>query len=139
MIGRRDMKQIKQLCKEIIIGIAVWSGMMMVVLGIVSVFLHLNPIAMILGVLAGGVTASGLLLHMSHHLDIALDFSPDRAGRYTQFAAIKRMLVMAGVMAVSFVFSGYLHPAGVAFGILGMKVAALCYPKFHQFFKSGHG
>ena len=122
-----------------IYALAIWTLFIMVILMIVAVFIHVNPLAMALGTLAGGLTAAGLLFHMYRHLDIALDMKPESASRHTQFAAIQRMLIMAVVMAVSFLFMDYLHPAGVAFGILGMKVAALSYPKFHIYFERRRG
>lgn len=128
------MRQAKKLCKEMLIGIAVWTVFMMLFLGILAVPLSISPLSMLLGVLAGGLTAAGLLLHMYRHLDIALDLPPKSAGRHTQFSAFVRMFIMAGVMAVSFVFSNILHPAGVVFGILGLKASALFYPKLHRWF-----
>ncbi|MBR1742728.1 MAG: ATP synthase subunit I [Lachnospiraceae bacterium] len=127
------MKHVKKLLREMIIGMAVWTGIMLVVLFPVALWFRVSPLAMEFGVLVGGLTAVGLLFHMYRHLDIALDMKPDGASRHTQFAAIQRMLIMAAVMAVSFLFMDVLHPAGVAFGILGMKAAALMYPKLHAF------
>ncbi len=133
------MRQAKKLCKEMLIGIAAWTALMMVVLGILAIPLSVSPLSMLLGVLAGGLTAAGLLVHMYRHLDIALDLPPKSAGRHTQFSAFVRMFIMAGVMAVSFLFSNILHPAGVVFGILGLKASALLYPKLHRWLvKRGH-
>lgn len=127
------MKPVKKLLREMIFGMAVWAVGISILLMFVSIWIHVHPAAMAFGVIVGSFTAVGLLFHMYKHLDIALDMQPDRAGRHTQFAAMKRMLIMAVVMAVSFLFMEYLHPAGVAFGILGMKASALMYPKLHIF------
>lgn len=127
------MKQVKQLCREMLYGIAIWTVLMAIVLAGVAVWLGISPLSMIFGVFMGGGTAAGLLFHMYRHLDIALDMNPEGASKHTQFAAIQRMFVMAAIMAVAFVWMDYVHPAGVAFGILGMKATALAYPKFHVF------
>lgn len=129
------MREVKKLCKEMVYGIAAWSALMIIVLTIAALFLRINPFAMALGVIVGGLTAVGLLFHMYRHLDIALDMEPKGASRHTQFAAVQRMMIMAVVMAAAFLFMDYLHPAGVAFGILGMKMAALFYPKIHIYFE----
>ena len=132
------MKQVKKLLKEMIFGIGLWAAVIGMVLMLTAVWIHENPLAMAAGVAVGSLTAVGLLFHMYKHLDIALELAPDRAGKHVQFAAIKRMFVMAVVMAAAFRFMDFLHPAGVAFGILGLKVSALMYPGLHSFFQK-HG
>lgn len=127
------MKQTKKLLREMFFGMGIWAAGMCLILMFAAIRLHISPLAMVSGILLGTLTSAGLLFHMYKHLDIALDMAPDRAGRYTQVAAVKRMLVMAAVMACSFLFMDYLHPAGTAFGILGMKASALMYPKLHIF------
>ena len=129
----QKMKQTKKLLMEMFFGMGVWAAVMSLVLMLVALRLHIFPLAMVSGVLLGTLTSAGLLFHMYKHLDIALDMAPDKAGRYTQVAAVKRMFIMAAVMACSFLFMDYLHPAGTAFGILGMKASALMYPKLHIF------
>ena len=63
------MKQARQLCKEMIIGLILWLIPVLLILTIIAP----NHLAMAAGVLTGGAVAAGLLWHMYRHLDIALD------------------------------------------------------------------
>ena len=83
------------------------------------------------GVLTGGAVAAGLLWHMYRHLDIALDMDAKHAQSHTQFAAFKRMFFVGVIMAAALVLLQYVHPIGVVFGIMGLKITALMYPKLH--------
>lgn len=125
------MKQVKQLLREVILGMVMWDVLISIILAFVSVWIKINPVAAVLGVIVGSLTAAGLLFHMYRHLDIALDMPPEGASKHTQFAAMMRMLVMAAVMAVAFIFGKYLNPGGVAFGIMGLKASALLNPVLH--------
>ena len=81
------MKQARQLCKEMIIGLILWLIPVLLILTIIAP----NHLAMAAGVLTGGAVAAGLLWHMYRHLDIALDMDAKHAQSHTQFAAFKRM------------------------------------------------
>ena len=121
------MKQAIQLCKEMIIGLILWLIPVLLILTIIAP----NHLAMAAGVLAGGVVAAGLLWHMYRHLDIALDMDAKHAQSHTQFAAFKRMFFVGVIMAAALVLPQYVHPIGVVFGIMGLKITALMYPKLH--------
>ena len=111
------MKQARQLCKEMIIGLILWLIPVLLILTIIAP----NHLAM----------AAGLLWHMYRHLDIALDMDAKHAQSHTQFAAFKRMFFVGVIMAAALVLPQYVHPIGVVFGIMGLKITALMYPKLH--------
>lgn len=94
---------------------------------------------MLCGTAAGGLVAVGLLLHMFHHLDIALDLEPKHASRHTQGAAIQRMAIMAVCMGASMYFRQYVHPLGMILGLFGVKIAAFLQPAVHRFCERKHG
>ena len=121
------MKQARQLCKEMIIGLILWLIPVLLILTIIAP----NHLAMAAGVLTGGAVAAGLLWHMCRHLDIALDMDAKHAQSHTQFAAFKRMFFVGVIMAAALVLPQYVHPIGVVFGIMGLKITALMYPKLH--------
>lgn len=123
------MRKARKILNEMMIGLVVWLIPVLIILLIIA---H-NKIAMVLGVLWGGVWAAVLLLHMYRHLDIALDMDPKRAQGHVQFAAIKRMFIMAVVIVVSMTAYRYIHPVGTVFGIYGMKISAYLQPMVHKF------
>lgn len=122
------MRQAKQVCKEMLIGLAIWVAG----IGVVLTVLATHRIAVLAGVLAGGVVAAGIILHMYRHLDIALDMDAKHAQRHIQAAAFQRLFFMAAAAGVSFVLSGYIHPAGVILSLFGIKVTALLNPVLHR-------
>ncbi len=122
------MRQARRVCKEMMIGLAVWSIPVAVILTVLA----RHHVAMVAGVLLGTLTAAGLLWHMLHHLDIALDMDAGHAQRHTQLAAIRRMMIMGAVLAGSMLYPQYAHPVGTVFGMFGMKISALLYPALHK-------
>lgn len=88
---------------------------------------------MLCGTVVGGLVAAGLLFHMFHHLDIALDLEPEHASRHTQGAAIQRMAIMAVCMGASMYLHRYVHPMGVVLGLFGVKIGAFMQPAIHRF------
>ena len=123
------MRKARKILNEMMIGLVVWLIPVLIILLIIA---H-NKVAMALGVLWGGVWAAVLLLHMYRHLDIALDMDPKHAQGHVQFAAIKRMFIMAVVIVVSMTAYRYIHPVGTVFGIYGMKISAYLQPMVHKF------
>ena len=123
------MRKARKILNEMMIGLVVWLIPVLIILLIIA---H-NKIAMALGVLWGGVWAAVLLLHMYRHLDIALDMDPKHAQGHVQFAAIKRMFIMAVVIVISMTAYRYIHPVGTVFGIYGMKISAYLQPMVHKF------
>lgn len=123
------MRKARKILNEMMVGLVVWLIPVLIILLIIA---H-NKVAMTLGVLWGGVWAAVLLLHMYRHLDIALDMDPKHAQGHVQFAAIKRMFIMAVVIVVSMTAYRYIHPVGTVFGIYGMKISAYLQPIVHKF------
>lgn len=123
------MRQAKQVCREMLIGLLLWS----IVIGIFLTVIATHRLAALAGVCAGGLTAAGIILHMYRHLDIALDLDAKHAQRHIQAAALKRLFFMGAAVAVSLVLPEYIHPAGVILGLFGVKVTALLHPLLHKF------
>lgn len=122
------MRQAKQTLKELMAGLAVWGAVVLAILMIVS----RHRLAVACGLILGLAVAAGLLWHMYHHLDIALDLDEKHAGRHMQASSMKRFLVMAVVLAVTMTQYRYVHPIGTVLGMFGMKISAFMQPKIHK-------
>lgn len=129
------MRKTKQTRKEMFIGLIIWAFVILVVLEILCVPLRINHFSMAAGAVIGIVAAVIIIQHMYRHLDIALDMDAGHAQRHTQMAAMQRMFIMAFVMGVSFYLWQYIHPAGVIFGIFGIKITAFLNPIIHKWFE----
>lgn len=123
------MRQAKQVCREMLIGLAIWVIMIGIILAVVAT----HRVAALAGVFAGGLVAAGIILHMYRHLDIALDMDAKHAQRHVQAAAFQRLFFMGAAVAVSLVLSDYIHPIGVILGLFGVKVTALLNPVLHKY------
>ncbi len=123
------MRQARQTVKDLMMGLGIWGVLVFVVLEIIS----RHRIAMAAGLLAGLLTAAGLIFHMYHHLDIALDLDSGQARKHAMFASMQRLAVMAVVLAVSMTQYRYLHPLGVVLGIYGVKISALIQPLLQRY------
>ena len=122
------MRQARQLCREMVLGLCIWA----IPVTLVLCLLTTQRLTVIAGMLVGTLGAAGILYDMYHQLDIALDLEPKHAQRRTQMAALRRTCVMGVMIALSMVFSQYVHPSGVIFGLFGLKVSALLYPTLHK-------
>lgn len=126
------MRKARQILNEMIIGLAVWLVLVLIILLIIAN----NKLAMALGVFWGGIAAACMMLHMYHHLDIALDMDAKHAQGHVQLAAMKRLFMMSIVLAVSMTAYRYVHPVGTVFGIFGMKISAYLQPTIHRLIKN---
>lgn len=122
------MDKAKQILKEMFIGLAAWLAAAMVILVIISN----HKLATAAGLMLGGATAAGLMIHMYHHLDIALDMDEKHAQSHIRYAAFRRLFSMALVIAVSMIFYKYFQPIGTITGIFGMKISAYMQPIVHK-------
>ena len=121
------MRQARQVRKELLIGLGIWT---LPVLVLLTAFRE-NHLAAALGSLFGAAAAAALIFHMYRHLDIALDMDAKHAQSHIQIASFQRVFIMGAVLAVSFVFPVYLDPVGVVLGLFGVKISALMYPVLH--------
>jgi len=122
------MKKARQLLKEMFAGLLVWLIPVLIILVIAAD----NKLAAAAGVLFGGMAAAGLLLHMFHHLDIALGMDVKHAQKHMQLSSLKRFFFMAFVLAVSMAGYKFIHPAGTVLGLFGMKISAYLQPVVHK-------
>lgn len=125
------MRQAKEVCKEMLLGLVLWF----VAAGLVLLFAATNKIAAAAGLFVGTLAAAGIILHMYHHLDITLDMDAKHARSHAQAAAFQRVVIMVAVLAAAMLLPQYLHPVGAVLGLFGVKITALINPKFHAFLK----
>lgn len=128
------MRQAKQILREMMISSGIWTLAVALVLVIVGG----NKLSMLFGALLGGLAAIGILWHMFHHLDIALDLEPKQAARHTQMAAVRRVAIMAAALAVSMYFYQYAHPLGTVLTLFGIKLSAFAQPVVHRLYEKYH-
>lgn len=123
------MRKAKQVCKEMLIGLAIWVVCVAVILTVIAS----HRLAVLAGAVVGGVVAAVVILHMYRHLDIALDLDAKHAQRHIQVAAFQRFMIMGAAVAVALLLSDYIHPAGVILSLFGVKVTALLNPVLHKY------
>ena len=109
---------------EVIIGI--WLIAVVVILA--GVFFVSNPLAYIAGEIVGSATASGMMLHLYHSIDIELDLPEKKAVNHARIAGTVRSLLEITVLFASFFVSGWVSPYTVLAGLLARKIAALMVP-----------
>lgn len=109
---------------EVIIGI--WLIAVVVILA--GVFFVSNPLAYVLGEIVGSATASGMMLHLYHSIDIELDLPEKKAVNHSRVSGTVRSVVEMAVLFVSFSISGWVSPYTVLAGLLARKVAVLMVP-----------
>lgn len=91
-----------------------------------------GTITFLWGELLGSFVGACLALHMYHSLDIALDIG-ERASGYTKRSAFLRSMIMLAILAFSFYFRKYVHPAGTFLGLFGMKISVYVQPIITKF------
>lgn len=122
------MRQAKQVCREMLLGLLLW----MFLAGFLLAVIASHKLAALAGMVVGTTVAAGMILHMYRHLDIALDMDAKHAQTHTQVAAFQRMFVMGAAVAVAMLLSEYVHPVGVVLGLFGIKLTALANPLIHK-------
>ncbi|MCD7826091.1 MAG: ATP synthase subunit I [Clostridiaceae bacterium] len=123
------MRQAERVRRELILGIVIWMVPVMLLLVLLTPASRLAAAA---GVLAGSAGAAGIVCHMYRSLDAALDLPPKQARTKAQLAALERTFLMGVLIVAAMLLPEYIHPAGVIFGLFGVKVSALMYPVLHK-------
>ncbi len=112
---------------ELILGTSLCCALM----GIVG--LLLGGGAHFLAGLAVGLAASvGIVFHMHHCIDVAVDLDEKSASKYGRGKAILRMVATAAVIAAAFLYNKYVNPFGVVLGIWAIKPAAYLHVFLHK-------
>lgn len=109
---------------EVIIGI--W--LLAVVVVAAGVWFVPNPLAYVLGEVVGSITASGMMLHLYHSIDIELDLPEKKAASHSRVTGIVRSLIEIAVLFGSFFVARWVLPYTVFAGLLARKAAALMVP-----------
>lgn len=118
------MKIAKISLMEVLIGI--WLLAVIVILA--GVFFVSNPLAYVLGEIVGSLTASAMMLHLYHSIDIELDLPEKQAVNHSRGMGIIRSVVEIAVLFVSFFVAKWISPYTVLAGLLARKFAALMVP-----------
>lgn len=87
-----------------------------------------RKLAYVLGVLAGLVCASFMMIHMYKTLEQAMLLDNKNAKHKTKIGAFLRMLVMVGTLILTALFNDYVSLIGTFLGILSLKISALSQP-----------
>ena len=109
---------------EVVIGI--W--LLAVVVIVAGVFVVPNPLAYVLGELAGSLTASAMMFHLYHSIDIELDLPEKKAVNHSRVMGMMRSVIEIGVLFGSFFIAEWVLPYTVLAGLFSRKVAALMVP-----------
>ncbi len=120
----RKMRAARISLIELIIGI--WFLAVIVVLA--GVFFVPNPLAYVLGEVVGSATATLLMLHMYHSLDVELDLERGKAVNHSRVMILLRGVFETGVLFGSFFIPDIVLPYTVLAGLFGRKIAALMVP-----------
>ncbi len=125
------MQTAKKSLIEVIVGI--WVLAVIVILA--GVFFVSNPLAYALGEIVGSATASLMMFHLYHNLEIELDLPEKKAVNHSRIMSAVRSLIELGVLAGSFYISHWVLPYTVLAGLFGRKLAALAVPLVEELAK----
>jgi len=109
---------------EVLIGI--WLLAIVVILS--GVFVVSNPLAYVLGEVVGSLTASAMMLHLYHSIDVELDFPEKQAVNHSRVMGMVRSAVEIVVLFAAFFLAEWISPYTVLAGLLARKIAALMVP-----------
>ena len=109
---------------EVIIGIWLLAAVVIVA----GVFFVPNPLAYVLGEVAGSLTASAMMLHLYHSIDMELDLPEKKAANHSRAMGMVRSVIEIAVLFGSFFVSDWVLPYTVLAGLLSRKFAALMVP-----------
>lgn len=109
---------------EVLIGI--WILALVVILA--GVLWVPNPLAYVLGEVVGSATASGMMLHLYHSIDIELDLPEKKAVSHSRVMGMFRGIIEIVVLFGSFFVAEWVLPYTVFAGLLARKIAALMVP-----------
>lgn len=109
---------------EVIIGI--WFLAVAVI--VAGVFFVPNPLAYVTGEIVGSATATGMMLHLYHSIDIELDLPEKKAANHSRVMGTVRSIIEIVVLFGSFFVAEWVLPYTVFAGLLARKAAALMVP-----------
>lgn len=118
------MKMARISLLEVIIGI--W--LLAVIVIFAGVFFVPAPLAYVLGEIVGSATASAMMLHLYHSIDIELDLPEQKAVNHSRLAGTIRSVIEVAVLFASFWLAEWISPYTVLAGLLARKIAALMVP-----------
>jgi hypothetical protein len=118
------MKEARISLWEVVIGIWIFAAVVI----LAGIFIVPNPLAYVLGELVGSVTASGLMFHLYHSIDVELDLPKKRAVSHSRVMGIFRSGLEIAVLFGSFFVPDWILPYTVFAGLLSRKFAVLLVP-----------
>ena len=120
-------KEIHSTLIRLLAGIAV-SAVLAMIIG--SLIVN-DPAAWCLGIALGSGTAALMAAHMSHTLNVQMDY-PEGSGRgYMIRNALMRFILMAVVLYIGLKVQ-WIHFIGVFAGIMTLKISALIQPLINK-------
>ncbi|MCH5251455.1 MAG: hypothetical protein J1F22_00650 [Lachnospiraceae bacterium] len=122
------METAKKSLIEVIAGIWVIAGIVI----LAGVFWVSNPLAYVLGELAGSLTATLMMLHLYHSLDIEMDLARKNAVTHSRIMSVVRSVLEIAVLAGSLFIPQWVSPVTVFIGLFSRKISALTVPVLNQ-------
>lgn len=122
------MKTARTSLLEVIAGIWILAGVVI----LAGVFFVPNPLAYVLGEIAGSLTATLMMIHLYRSIDIEMDLPEKKAVNHSRIMSIFRNLLELAVLVGSMFVPQWLMPYTVFAGMLGRKIAALCVPLYEN-------
>lgn len=118
---------------EVIIGI--WLLAALVILA--GVWFVPNPLAYVLGEVAGSLVATLMMIHLYHTLSYELDLAEKKATNHARIMLSLRTVIEIAVVIGSFYISEWVLPYTVLAGLFGRKIAPLLVPYMERLRRKG--
>lgn len=122
------MKTARTSLLEVIAGIWILAGIVI----LAGVFFVANPLAYVLGEIAGSLTATLMMVNLYRCIDIEMDLPEKKAVNHSRIMSVFRNLTELAVLAGSMFIPQWVMPYTVFAGMLGRKAAALCVPLYEN-------
>ena len=128
---RRDdgLRDARKTLKAIIVGIISMAFAESILGAIISE----RPIGFILGEVLGTIGAIAYMYNLYATLDVALSMDEGSAVKYSRRKAVFRLLLLAMVIFISFLFMEYVSVIGTFLGLMNIKFGVYLVPLAHEY------
>lgn len=127
-------KEIKQTVAELLIGIWLWTIVLLVLVLLTQGCLHgweMRHTRVLLGFLFGGALGSFMAVHMAYSINTAVDLGEQGALNHTRKMYVIRTMIVL-VCAVLLYYTGWVNILAIFAGLFGLKPAAYLQPVLHR-------
>jgi len=118
----------KKTLKGLLLGILLYT----IPFVLIGIFIGKERTPYFLGLFLGIIVAMGLALNLYRSIEHCLLLDPESAEKTMKKKAVIRYIIMACAVGISFGFPNIIHPVGMFFGLLGLKVSAYVQPFIHR-------